>query len=176
MTPLRPRYGKIEKLAESLLSEACIIGPAVPIEKLVRKHRIDLKVGNLEEVSGLLVRTGDNAVIGVNMNHPEVRRRFTIAHEFGHYMLHSGISAHYDRDYRINFRSRESSEATDIEEIEANFFAASILMPKRFLDRDEAVMALDNDEAVAKLAKKYNVSRHAMSLRLGNVYRLHKPF
>lgn len=158
------------------MSEARIVGPAVPIEKLLRKHCIDLKVGHLEDVSGLLVRSAESAMIGVNASHPEVRKRFTIAHEFGHYMLHAGISAHYDRDYRINFRSRESSEATNIEEIEANFFAASILMPKHFLDRDQAVMALDNDEEVAKLAKKYNVSRHAMSLRLGNVYRVYKPF
>jgi Zn-dependent peptidase ImmA (M78 family) len=176
MKPMRARYGKIEKLVEALLSEAHIVGPAVPIERLIRKHHIDLKVGNLEEVSGLLVRTGDSAMIGVNVGHPEVRKRFTIAHEFGHYMLHAGISAHYDRDYRINFRSRKSSEATDVEEIEANFFAASILMPKHFLDRDEAVMALDNDEEVAKLAKKYAVSRHAISLRLGNIYREHRPF
>jgi Zn-dependent peptidase ImmA (M78 family) len=176
MTPLRPRYGKIEKLVDAVLLEAGIVGPAVPIEKIVRKHRIDLKIGNLEDVSGLLVRVADGVTIGVNGSHPEVRKRFTIAHEFGHYMLHSGISAHYDRDYRINFRSRESSEATNIEEIEANFFAASILMPKHFLDRNEAVLSLDNDEEVARLAKKYNVSRHAMSLRLGNVYRVHRPF
>ncbi len=176
MTPLRARYSKIEKLVERLLQENHVTKPAVPIDKLIKKLGIDLKHGDLDDVSGLLVRSGANATIGVNAKHPEVRQRFTLAHEFAHYLLHAGISAHYDRDYRVNFRSAESSQATNVEEIEANFFAASILMPKHFLARDNAVKALDNDSEVAKLAAKYNVSRHAMSLRLANVYKAHSPF
>jgi Zn-dependent peptidase ImmA (M78 family) len=176
MKPLRARYAKIERLVDSLLEEHHISRPAVPIEKLVKKLGIDVKEGDLGDVSGLLVRTGVRATIGVNSKHLEVRRRFTIAHEFAHYMLHTGISAHYDRDYRVNYRSAESSEATNVEEIEANFFAASILMPKPFLDRDDALQALDSDREVAKLATRYNVSRHAMSLRLANVYKAYSPF
>lgn len=176
MTPLRARYVKIERLVASLLEEHHIIKPAVPIEKLVKKSGIAVKYGKLDDVSGLLVREGDAATIGVNVDHPEVRQRFTIAHEFGHYLLHAGISAHFDRDYRVNYRSAESSQATDVEEIEANFFAASILMPKPFLDDDDAVMALDSDSEVARFAIRYNVSRHAMSLRLANVYGKHRPF
>jgi Zn-dependent peptidase ImmA (M78 family) len=131
---------------------------------------VNLKFGDLGEVSGLLVRTRNSATIGVNDRHATTRQRFTIAHEFAHFLLHAGISAHYDRDYRVNYRSAESSQATNIEEIEANFFAASILMPKKFLDADEAVLALDNDMEVHRLAERYDVSRHAMSLRLANLY------
>jgi Zn-dependent peptidase ImmA (M78 family) len=176
MTPLRARYGKIERLVSSLLEEHNISKPAVPIEKLVKKARIAIKYGQLDDVSGLLVRLGETATIGVNITHPPVRQRFTIAHEFGHYLLHLGISSHFDRDYRINYRSQESSQATDVEEIEANFFAASVLMPKAFLDTDEAVQALDSDKEVERLAGRYNVSRHAMSLRLANVYGKYRPF
>jgi hypothetical protein len=43
-------------------------------------------------------------------------------------------------------------------------------MPRKFLDADEAVLALDNDIEVQRLAKRYDVSRHAMSLRLANLY------
>src|SRR5215204_5083184 len=143
--PLRARYSKIERLVESLLADAGLDVSPVPIEKLVKKLPIELKYGDLGDVSGLLVRDSASCTIGVNKNHPKVRQRFTIAHEFGHYLLHAGISSHLDRDYRINFRSAESSQATNIEEIEANFFAASILMPKLFLDADNAVLALDDD-------------------------------
>jgi|SRR3954454_9037043 len=176
MKPLRARYGKIERLVTSLLDEHGVTRPPVPVEKILRKMKINLKHGDLGEVSGLLVRSDTTAMIGVNVNHPPVRQRFTIAHELGHYLLHSGLSSHVDRDYRVNFRSTESSEARNVEEIEANFFAASILMPKQFLDEDNAVTALDNDAAVEKLAKRYFVSRHAMSLRLANVYRVYAPF
>jgi Zn-dependent peptidase ImmA (M78 family) len=170
MKPLRARYNKIERLVESLLAEHRILKPAVPVEKLVLKSNISLRSGDLGEVSGLLVRAGNSATIGVNGKHPLTRQRFTIAHEFAHYILHAGISAHTDRDYRVNYRSGESSQATNIEEIEANFFAASILMPKKFLDADHAVLALDNDVEVHRLAQRYDVSRHAMSLRLVNLY------
>lgn len=170
MRPLRVRYAKIERFVESLLTEHKISGPPVRIDKLVRKFNIDLKSGDLGEFSGLVVREGSSATIGVNYKHPETRQRFTIAHEFGHFLLHAGISAHYDRDYRVNFRSAESSQATNVEEIEANFFAASILMPRKFLDKDKAVLTLDSDVEVQKLAKRYDVSRHAMSLRLVNLY------
>jgi Zn-dependent peptidase ImmA (M78 family) len=84
--------------------------------------------------------------------------------------------SHVDKEYRVNFRSAESSEGTNVEEMEANFFAATILMPKNFLDEDDARRALDNDERVRELAARYKVSGHAMSLRLANVYKFERPF
>ncbi len=176
MKPLRARYAKIERLVDNLLEDFSIKKPAVPLEKILKKLKIDLKYGDLGDVSGLLVRSDVAAMIGVNIDHAQVRQRFTIAHELGHYLLHAGLSAHFDKDYRVNYRSAESSEATNVEEIEANFFAASLLMPRRFLEADDALVAVDNDAEVEKLAKKYIVSRHAMSLRLANVYRVHSPF
>jgi Zn-dependent peptidase ImmA (M78 family) len=104
------------------------------------------------------------------------RRRFTIAHEFGHYLLHEGISEHVNYGYRVNFRDQESSLARDVEEIEANFFAASLLMPRSMLDACGAVHAVDSDVLVRNLAKRFQVSQHAMSLRLANVYRRYTPF
>jgi Zn-dependent peptidase ImmA (M78 family) len=76
----------------------------------------------------------------------------------------------------VNFRSAESSQATNVEEIEANFFAASILMPKHMLDPLSAELALDNDAMVADLARRFQVSRLAMSLRLANLYEEATPF
>ena len=57
-----------------------------------------------------------------------------------------------------------------MEEIEANFFAASLLMPERFLDADGGVDAIDDDAMVSDLAARYQVSPQAMSLRLANLY------
>ena len=143
---------------------------------MVREYGIELRRGDLEDVSGLLVRGEETAVIGVNSGQSRVRQRFTIAHEFGHFLLHEGIREHVDHGYRVNYRDQESALARDVEEIEANFFAASLLMPKRLLDARDAVHAIDDDLLVAALAKEFNVSRHAMSLRLANVYSRFAPY
>lgn len=170
MKPLRPRYRRIERLVLNLLASNNITTAPVPIEKFVKRQKVSIKYGDLGDVSGLLLREGSLATIGVNSSHPHVRQRFTIAHEFGHFLLHTGIIAHCDRDYRVNYRSEESSQATNVEEIEANFFAATLLMPRPFLDQQDALMALDDDRAVRVLAHQFDVSGHAMSLRLANIY------
>ena len=173
--PRRVRYSRIGRLAEDLA--AAVDVPPVPVETMVREHGIELRTGDLGgEVSGLLMRTGTDAVIGVNSSQHRLRRRFTIAHEFGHYLLHEEIREHVDRGYAVRFRSARSSQAVDVEEMEANFFAASLLMPRRLLDAREAASALDSDEAVKRLAAAFDVSRHAMSLRLANVYREYAPY
>ena len=86
------------------------------------------------------------------------------------------LEHHLDHDYCVNFRSDLSSKVTNVDEIEANFFAASILMPKQFLDELDVDEAVADDEKVAELAKLFDVSRHAMSLRLVNLYEEYVPF
>jgi Zn-dependent peptidase ImmA (M78 family) len=163
----RPRYSKIERLASDLLSESKIKRPPVPIEAMVRSRDIEIHFGKLEDVSGLIVREGNHVFIGINEDDSDNRQRFTLAHEFGHFLLHPGQNAWYDRKYR----SEISSKAVDVEEIEANFFAASILMPPDFLRKDQAQRYVDieDGDAVKDLAKKYNVSTQAMNLRLLNL-------
>mgnify|MGYP000341998923 CR=1 FL=1 len=174
--PRRARYTKIEKVVASLLEKHQVDRAPVPVERIVASYGIHLRKGDLEDVSGLIVRDGNSVTIGVNAKQSRTRQRFTIAHEFGHFLLHEGMSSHVDRNYRVNFRSSESSLAVDVEEIEANFFAASLLMPKQFLHEADAVEAVDSDRSVGQLASMFNVSRHAMSLRIGNVYSEHSPF
>jgi Zn-dependent peptidase ImmA (M78 family) len=172
MIPARPRYGRIEQLADELLRGRGITGPAVPIDEIARAQGITVRMMDLKEVSGLVVRNGNTTVIGVNKAHALTRRRFTTAHELAHALLHEGEEVHYDRDYRVDFRSAASSLGVDAKEMEANFFAASILMPRRFLEADPLVADLDIEDAadaVESLAKRYKVSQHAMSIRLGHL-------
>ena len=174
--PRRARYTKIERVVDGLLEEHGVRSAPVPVEAIATSYGISLRKGDLGDVSGLIVRDGSTVTIGVNAKQSPTRRRFTIAHEFGHFLLHEGLSNHVDRSYRVNFRDEDSSLAVDIDEIEANFFAANLLMPKKFLVAVNAIEALDSDEAVGRLAAAFKVSRHAMSLRLANVYRAHSPF
>ena len=172
MTPARPRYARIEQLADGLLRGARISDAPVPIDDIVRGQGIIIRPMELNDISGLVVRDGNGIVIGVNRTHPLTRRRFTVAHELAHALLHEGKEVHYDKDFRVDFRSGVSSLGVEIVEMEANFFAASILMPWRFLEADPLVAGLDfesADVAIKGLAARYKVSPHAMSIRLGNL-------
>ena len=168
MSSLRPRYARIDQVVASILADNRVFEPPVPVEKIATRAGVHVRRGKLGEVSGLLVRSVSEFIIGVNEEQAPTRQRFTIAHELGHFLLHENLHSHVDQGFAIRYRAEEASLGVNVHEIEANFFAASLLMPKSFLERDEAIRFLDDDKGVAFLAKKYKVSPHAMSLRLGN--------
>ena len=64
--------------------------------------------------------------IEANLRHVNTRRRFTVAHELGHYCLHKDF---LDAQGMILERSARSVTIRD-KEIEADDFAAELLMPK----------------------------------------------
>jgi Zn-dependent peptidase ImmA (M78 family) len=122
-----------------------------------------------DDISGFLFRQPDgSAIIGVNALHHSNRQRFTIAHEIGHFELHKFDQVHVDRSI-IKLRSKVSSTGEDSEEIEANRFAAELLMPEEFLLKDleeSTVIDLNDERRMQQLAKKYQVSVQAMTNRL----------
>ncbi|MEI9922780.1 MAG: ImmA/IrrE family metallo-endopeptidase [Bradyrhizobium sp.] len=172
MNVLRARYSKIDALTAELLTKYGVLGPPVPVEGIARGEGASLVFKQFNnEISGLLLREGNNAIIAVEKKQSPARRRFTVAHELGHLLLHQGKEVRVDTAFRVNLRSPASSTAEDVEEIESNAFAAALLMPEIFLRKDTAGLILDiDDEARAQaLAKRYDVSAQAMTLRLVNL-------
>jgi Zn-dependent peptidase ImmA (M78 family) len=108
------------------------------------------------------------AIIGVNSAHSIGRQRFTIAHELGHLILHKDETLHVDERAPIGFRNEESSLATKDVEIEANQFAAELLMPADLLAKEIESISddLEAEAAVSELADRFQVSEQAMTLRL----------
>jgi Zn-dependent peptidase ImmA (M78 family) len=78
------------------------------------------------DISSVLFRDADRIVIGINARHASTRQRFTIAHECGHLLLHTGRDLYIDRGFIVRSRDTTSAEVTNVEEIEANAFAAEI--------------------------------------------------
>ncbi len=105
---------------------------------------------------------GDVKSIGVNAIHAQTRQRFSIAHELGHYL--SGHEAYDDANIYIEDRPGWLN-SHNRQEIEADEFAAELLMPERFLRRDVARHGLD----MPALAKLYRVSEQAMWIQLINL-------
>ena len=173
MKPLRPRYSKIERLVGDLLSQGNVRSPAVPIDKIAESCGIAIKIEDFNnEISGLLLRTSHATTIAVERRQAPTRQRFTIAHELGHFLLHEGEEVRIDKAFKLNFRSPASSKAEDIEEIEANAFAASILMPAMMLEAEinELDIDADDEEQIRALADRYKVSTQAMTIRLMNLF------
>jgi Zn-dependent peptidase ImmA (M78 family) len=165
ITPAAVR--RIRERVAALLEDHGIDEPPVPVDKLAENLGLEIRVAPLRgDLYGALIRSDHENYIGVNsLNHPN-RRRFTIAHELGHFVLHKGIKVHIDKGFRVNWRDDESSQAVSDEEMEANRFAAELLMPIQFLTRDIDRLRGVGHETVALLARKYKVSSQAMRIRL----------
>jgi Zn-dependent peptidase ImmA (M78 family) len=120
--------------------------------------------------SGMVARDGARIIIGVNMLHHENRRRFTIAHEIGHMLLHADQPLIVDNDGLSLIGRRQEGEST-VRETEANAFAAALLMPEDWVQRALGAheIAVDADDRIAALAKKFGVSQQAMMFRLINL-------
>ncbi|MEQ3552886.1 ImmA/IrrE family metallo-endopeptidase [Pseudonocardia nematodicida] len=122
--------------------------------------------------SGFCLRSGGRTLIGVNSNHRPHRQRFTISHEVGHLLLHEGRSLTVDKSVRVSYRNDISSMATDSEEIEANAFAAALLMPQDHVRAAASPLVKSQRserEIISRLAKKFDVSSQAMTFRLVNL-------
>lgn len=168
----------LEAKAEKLLEKAgCYGDPPIKIESLCNHLNIRVEALELEkDVSGFLAINNDIAVIGYNKQHGNERKRFTIAHEISHFWLHAGKDAplFIDKDkkfeQRILFRDGASSTGEFIQEREANAFAAALLMPKKLVEQElKSCDKIDIKEAITDLAKKFEVSTQAMSIRLSNL-------
>ena len=167
---MRPRYALARRKAEQLLREAGIVAPPVPVEQLAERMGALVRYAAFDgQMSGLLHRSedGNRAVIGVNSRHPTVRQRFSIAHELGHLALHE-LAFQIDEHAFVSFRNSKSSSASDPHEIEANQFAAALLMPVALLRAclDQLGENPDVEESIRRLAQRFDVSTQAMTIRL----------
>ncbi|WP_405232049.1 ImmA/IrrE family metallo-endopeptidase [Lentisalinibacter salinarum] len=162
----------LREIANQILEECEIEEPPVPVDRIARQLGAELRFSPFDgELAGMLVRgTDHDTVIGVNSLHHVNRQRFTIAHECGHLLLHKG-DVHIDRSFRVNRRDAVSSQAIDPDEIEANRFAAELLMPYEMITADLVDFDIDieDEEALKELAARYQVSVQAMTHRITNL-------
>jgi Zn-dependent peptidase ImmA (M78 family) len=167
---MAPRYSLAKKRAIDLLREARVKKPPVSIEKLAELVKAAIRYEPFAgQLYGMVHRNSDGtAVIGVNSMDAPNRQRFTIAHEIGHLLLHKDEHLHVDEKSPIGLRNDRSSLAIDEREIEANQFAAELLMPVELLEKDLGRLPddIETEEAVTRLARLYQVSEQAMTVRL----------
>ncbi len=154
----------MENKVNKILKKLDIKSAPVNVEEIAAALSISVKRAPAKNVSGLLFRKDGAAFMALNSEESEVRQRFTIAHELGHFFLHPA------KDTFVDFRDNKENIRRGYKEREANSFAAALLMPLVFLKRDAEIYGGHiDDEEVEVLAKKYDVSTVAMTYRLTNL-------
>jgi len=116
----------------------------------------------LKNAEAMLVRQGDNALIYVDpSSRNRGRIRFAIGHEIGHLRLHAGQSqAWLCHDTSRTLADYHNSR----QEIEANIFAAHLLMPPRMFGADVEKVPF-SVAGISRLADRYSVSFTASARR-----------
>ncbi len=110
------------------------------------------------DVSGYLDLEDDS--ISVNRRESPLRQTFTVAHELGHKILHSDWAS--SSEYKVYRRQR----AYGSKEVEADTFAANLLMPRFLLDQYYDLLPVEG------LSQLFAVSVPAMNTRLSILYGL----
>ena len=125
------RYAGALCRARDLLMELQIREPGeIDIENIAAYKDAPVRYAPLEGCDGRMVRLDDQALITVRDSITrQGQRRFVIAHELGHVLLHPNVRQmdEVDRGQARNFDYYQAAE-----ELEANYFAAELLMPRRF--------------------------------------------
>lgn len=167
---------KARDMAREIIRSHSVSSPPVPLEEIIRAHSIEILRHRFDgPESGFALRDNDRWYIGVNTQTSRRRQRFTIAHELGHLLLHQGRPIIVDQAVlRVDLRNDISSMGTALQEIEANTFAAALLMPEPIVARYvtsliEADGNIARDDLIAESARTFDVSTEAMGYRLINL-------
>ena len=122
-------------------------------------------------ISGSITRKKGNVTIWVHPYDRDPRRRFTVAHELGHYVHDILVDGKDKASDTPETLYRDGSD--DFKEVRANDFASEFLMPsvivlKKALEIIKQAPSGDMfaAELVAKLAAIFKVSKPAMTIRL----------
>jgi Zn-dependent peptidase ImmA (M78 family) len=145
----------------SALEELSGVYP-VPVGKICSSLGIEaLHYPMNDDESGKIFLKNNKYFIRVNASHLPARRRFTVAHELGHYYHHKDF---LDQESQILERNNYSGLGFDEKEIEANQFAAELLMPRvHFIQKYSELKKLH------LLAEYFFVSELAIKVRLINL-------
>jgi len=145
--------------AERLLQTAGVSREPVSLRDVVSALNLEVvqAAGQPFICEAALEPVGDGHRIVLHGQSSERRRRFTIAHEIGHFVLHPHRLAPQ--------RGGGVNSAWQGQEREADQFAAELLMPETLVR--EAVLQYGPD--ADRLADRFEVSRKAMQTRLGRL-------
>lgn len=155
------------------------------LEGFIESFDIKVFYSNMEgfdipsQISGYsIVNSKGYPEIVINANDSLARQRFTMAHEFGHIIMHwdwlKNQSEGLDKDkYEILFRKNGfNNDYRDLKEVQANEFAAELLLPHGLLSQvignieDLKSNPILFNEMKKRVAVAFNVSESFTNVQL----------
>lgn len=179
-----PKFANANELLRAYAAEANgAIRVPIDVDAIAEflKIRVEEDIAlELDDTVGQIGFRDNHAVVSINplQNSYEPRRRFTLAHELGHFCLHA------DR-IKLGFKDSKKTMSRslsywDAKESEANTFAAQLLMPKELLikhgqeiistyKQKNGVTSMPLKEFLQRISSRFAVSNKAMEYRLKNL-------
>lgn len=136
------RAAHCRRVAANVLKKAGVTQPPVPVEELAQSAGLIVVRADLPRGVDALLRPNERQ-IEIASNQAQVRQRFSLAHELGHYHL------------------GHAHNESQLAEAQANIFAGALLIPSLWLRRD-----LPKYRTPGALATRYQVSREAIFIAL----------
>ena len=142
------------KAARELLSSCGIENPAeINISDLITFYDGIVREVPLENCDGRMVMKNGKSIVSLNSNieFPQ-KKRFVLAHELGHILLHGSKEATFSDDYATLEAYKNGPQ-----EIEANEFASELLMPEP-LFKEACIKKKFSPDLLRDLSDKFNTS------------------
>ncbi|MBO1222566.1 ImmA/IrrE family metallo-endopeptidase [Staphylococcus nepalensis] len=155
------------------------------LEGFIEQFNVKVFYSNMDgfdfpnQISGYsIVNSQGYPEIVINANDSLVRQRFTMAHEFGHIIMHwdwlNNQSEGLDKEkYEILFRKNGfNNEYRDLKEVQANEFAAELLLPHELIKQvignieDLKSNPISFNEMKKRVAAAFNVSESFANIQL----------
>lgn len=149
----------LETIRKKAIDGGYINGHRLDIERFIKENFKDITIIKQEmasDVSGKLVGKDGQWVMIINSLHPEVRQRYTMGHELGHYLNHRKTNKSFEDG--VFFRNKQKSSMEYI----ADQFAARLLMPEACIQ----TLLTEGVNTVRRMAALFDVSLEAMRYRL----------
>ena len=172
MTPARPRYARIEQLADGLLREAGITDAPVPIDDIVRGQGITICLMDLKEF-----RAWSSAMESAPLSASIASMRLPGGASLSHMNWPMPCSTRARKFITIRI-SASTFDPVRHRLVSTSWRWRPISSRRRFLclgdflEADPLVAGVDFEDAesaIKRLAARYKVSPHAMSIRIGNL-------
>lgn len=148
--------------AEQRLMELGISEPEeIDLEAIAWDEGVRVQYKDISGCEARLVGVGNRAIVTIRSSTEDRRKRFSLAHELGHWNHHRGRSFECRADDMVE---RYSSKST--EEREADTYAADLLMPAYMFRPLARTIKRPTFDAVEELADRFQTSLTATAIRL----------
>jgi Zn-dependent peptidase ImmA (M78 family) len=150
---------KTREILKSILGNLEDLTSPINLAKILEHYQLTLEQAKFQQYSVGGAFDREKKTIYLAVDESPIRQAFTIAHELGHLILHKK-----KQDLFFRHQVKEFNGDSKEDEREANWFAASLLMPKEMV-----VKTWNEYKSIELLAQYFGVSRQAAFWRVKNL-------